>query len=125
MFDISGKSALITGGTSGIGAAIANRFSAAGCKVIAAGLPDEKPSSTLNHEIPVAPLDVSDPASIDRLADIASPEPHGYEWPEADPVDGLPTRGFGPQRECLFSPRLHIRWAGHSRPSASWKSTTR
>jgi 3-oxoacyl-[acyl-carrier protein] reductase len=37
IFDISGKSALITGGTSGIGAAIANQFSAAGCRVLAAG----------------------------------------------------------------------------------------
>jgi NAD(P)-dependent dehydrogenase (short-subunit alcohol dehydrogenase family) len=67
MFDISGKSALITGGTSGIGAAIANRFFDAGCKVIAAGLPDEKPSSSLNHEITVASLNVSDPESIERL----------------------------------------------------------
>src|SRR5260370_38385449 len=67
MFDIPGKSALITGGTSGIGAAIANRFFDAGCKVIAAGLPDEKPSPTLNHKITVAPLNVSDPASIERV----------------------------------------------------------
>jgi NAD(P)-dependent dehydrogenase (short-subunit alcohol dehydrogenase family) len=67
MFDISGKSALITGGTSGIGVAIANRFFDAGCKVIATGLPDEKPSSSLNHEITVASLNVSDPESIERL----------------------------------------------------------
>src|SRR5260370_25396155 len=67
MFDISGKSALITGGTSGIGAAIANRFFDAGCKVIAAGLPDEQPSPSLNHNITGAPLNVSDPASIERV----------------------------------------------------------
>src|SRR5580692_3251023 len=67
MFDISGKTALITGGTSGIGAAIANRFLDAGCRVVAAGLPDEKPSATLNPKITVASLNVSDPGSIARL----------------------------------------------------------
>jgi hypothetical protein len=36
-------------------------------------------------------------AGIDRFADIPSPEPDRYERPEADPVQGLPTRGFGPQ----------------------------
>jgi NAD(P)-dependent dehydrogenase (short-subunit alcohol dehydrogenase family) len=67
MFDISGKSVLITGGTSGIGAAVASHFFDAGCKVIAAGLPDEKPSPTFNNETTVASLNVSDPASIERL----------------------------------------------------------
>lgn len=67
MFDISGKTALITGGTSGIGAAIANRFLDAGCRVVAAGLPDEKPSATLNPKITVASLNVSDPGRIARL----------------------------------------------------------
>jgi NAD(P)-dependent dehydrogenase (short-subunit alcohol dehydrogenase family) len=68
MFDISGKTALITGGTSGIGAALANRFLEAGCRVVAAGLPDEKPSPALNPKAVVAPLNVSDPESIRRLA---------------------------------------------------------
>jgi NAD(P)-dependent dehydrogenase (short-subunit alcohol dehydrogenase family) len=67
MFDVSGKSVLITGGTSGIGAAIANCFFEAGCRVVAAGLPDEKPSATLNTKITVAPLNVSDPRSIEEL----------------------------------------------------------
>jgi NAD(P)-dependent dehydrogenase (short-subunit alcohol dehydrogenase family) len=67
MFDISGKSALVTGGTSGIGAAIANQLSAVGCRVLAAGLPEEKPAQDLNHRIEVAGLDVSDAESIRQL----------------------------------------------------------
>jgi NAD(P)-dependent dehydrogenase (short-subunit alcohol dehydrogenase family) len=67
MFDVSGKSALITGGTSGIGAAVANRFFEAGCRVIAAGLPDEKPSAALNPKITVTPLNVSGAKSIEDL----------------------------------------------------------
>lgn len=39
MFDFSGKTAVVTGGTSGIGAAIGAAFAAAGAKVVAAGLP--------------------------------------------------------------------------------------
>ena len=39
MFDISGRHALVTGGTSGIGAAIAAALAEAGCQVTAAGLP--------------------------------------------------------------------------------------
>jgi NAD(P)-dependent dehydrogenase (short-subunit alcohol dehydrogenase family) len=67
MFDISGKSALITGGTSGIGAAIANQLFAAGCCVLAAGLPEEKPIPDLDARIEVAGLNVSDVESIRRL----------------------------------------------------------
>ena len=37
MFDISGRHALVTGGTSGIGAAIAAALAEAGCHVTAAG----------------------------------------------------------------------------------------
>jgi NAD(P)-dependent dehydrogenase (short-subunit alcohol dehydrogenase family) len=40
MFDFSGKTAVVTGGTSGIGAAIAAAFASAGARVVAAGLPD-------------------------------------------------------------------------------------
>jgi NAD(P)-dependent dehydrogenase (short-subunit alcohol dehydrogenase family) len=67
MFDISGKSALITGGTSGIGAAIANQLFAAGCRVLVARLPEEKPTPDLVDRIEVAGLNVSDAESIRRL----------------------------------------------------------
>ena len=52
MFDFSGKTAVVTGGTSGIGAAIGAAFAAAGAKVVAAGLPT---------------LDVTDSAAVDAL----------------------------------------------------------
>jgi len=67
MFDISGKSALVTGGTSGIGAAIAKGLAAAGCRVLAAGLPANNAASQPNQGIEVAPLDVADTASIRLL----------------------------------------------------------
>ncbi len=52
MFDFGGKSVLVTGGTSGIGQAIAGAFKAAGATVIAAGLPE---------------LDVRSSAAIEKL----------------------------------------------------------
>src|SRR6478609_11845725 len=51
-FDFSNKHVLVTGGTSGIGKAIATAFSNAGAQVIAAGLPE---------------FDVTDPTSIATL----------------------------------------------------------
>ncbi|MGA8660531.1 MAG: SDR family oxidoreductase [Chthoniobacterales bacterium] len=69
MFDISGKSALVTGATSGIGAAIANGLTAAGCRVLAAGLPAEKAAGKLNADTDVALLDVADAGSVRRLVE--------------------------------------------------------
>jgi 2-dehydro-3-deoxy-D-gluconate 5-dehydrogenase len=67
MFDLSGKSALITGGTGGIGSAIAHGLLAASCQVFAADLPRVEPVPKLDNRIEVLPLDVSDAPSIDRL----------------------------------------------------------
>jgi NAD(P)-dependent dehydrogenase (short-subunit alcohol dehydrogenase family) len=67
MFDISGKSALITGGTGGIGSAIANALVAAGCHVLAAGLPYAEAGSELDDRTEVLPLDVADTQGIARL----------------------------------------------------------
>jgi NAD(P)-dependent dehydrogenase (short-subunit alcohol dehydrogenase family) len=55
VFNFSGKSVLVTGGTSGIGRAVADAFSMAGARVVAAGL--EGPDV----------LDVTDGAAVDAL----------------------------------------------------------
>ena len=68
---LHGKKALVTGGTQGIGAAIALQLAGMGAQVIAAGLP---PSEGWNEDNPlsaagirVTELDVSDPQSVSQL----------------------------------------------------------
>ncbi len=61
-FNFTGQSVLVTGGTSGIGLAIAEAFQAAGARVLAAGLPT---AQTL--AVPTAELDVADPSSVAQL----------------------------------------------------------
>jgi NAD(P)-dependent dehydrogenase (short-subunit alcohol dehydrogenase family) len=68
MFDISGRHALVTGGTSGIGAAIAAALAEAGCQVTAAGLPPAEGADGPPAGVTTVGLDVTDAASIDRLA---------------------------------------------------------
>jgi NAD(P)-dependent dehydrogenase (short-subunit alcohol dehydrogenase family) len=67
MFDISGRHALVTGGTSGIGAAIAAALAEAGCHVTAAGLPPASGASAPPDNVTAAALDVTDDGAIDRL----------------------------------------------------------
>ena len=61
MFDFTAKSVVVTGGTSGIGHAIANAFSRAGAKVVAAGLPSSDPSLP---NVETAIVDVADTQAI-------------------------------------------------------------
>ena len=63
-FDFAGRKVLISGGTSGIGAALASSFAAAGADVVAAGLPGpEIPAGVTEHR-----LDVRDGAAVADLA---------------------------------------------------------
>jgi NAD(P)-dependent dehydrogenase (short-subunit alcohol dehydrogenase family) len=69
MFDISGRHALVTGGTSGIGAAIAGALAEAGCHVTAAGLPPTAAAAVSESpaNVSTAALDVTDDDAVDRL----------------------------------------------------------
>ncbi|MBV9227615.1 MAG: SDR family oxidoreductase [Acidobacteriaceae bacterium] len=64
MFDFGGKQVLITGGTSGIGRAIAEAFSHAGAEVLAVGLRSEE---SLPAPIRTEILDVTDTTAVNQL----------------------------------------------------------
>ena len=62
-FDFSGRSVLVTGGTSGIGLEVAHAFRRAGAAVTAAGLPADADHQGLRVET----LDVSDAQAVDKV----------------------------------------------------------
>jgi NAD(P)-dependent dehydrogenase (short-subunit alcohol dehydrogenase family) len=64
MFDFQGKQVLVTGGTSGIGLAIAQAFSLAGANVISLGLASEE---SLPASVRTEILDVTDTEAVDKL----------------------------------------------------------
>ena len=70
MFDLSGKTALVTGATGGIGEAIARTMHAAGAEVVLSGRRVEKLEALageLGGRTHVAPCDLSDPEQADAL----------------------------------------------------------
>jgi NAD(P)-dependent dehydrogenase (short-subunit alcohol dehydrogenase family) len=72
--DLQGKVAVITGGASGIGAALGRAFAEQGCSVVLADVEaralDERARAIPGDVLSVV-TDVSDPAAVDRLADAA------------------------------------------------------
>ncbi len=70
MFDLSGKSALVTGASGGIGGAIAKVLHDAGAAVTLSGTREDALqalASTLGDRAFVVPANLSDPASLDSL----------------------------------------------------------
>lgn len=70
-FDFTGKTALVTGGVSGIGAAASLAFKRAGAHVIACGLTDQELAAALANRdfagIDIRHLDVTDARAVDEL----------------------------------------------------------
>jgi 3-oxoacyl-[acyl-carrier protein] reductase len=74
MFDLSGKTALVTGATGGIGAAIARSFHAQGAHVVLSGTREgvlEALASELGERTSAVAANLSDPAATDGLVEAA------------------------------------------------------
>ena len=70
MFDLTGRTALVTGASGGIGRAIAQAFSDAGAKVALSGTREavlQEVAATLKGETAIVPCNLSDPAAVDAL----------------------------------------------------------
>ena len=75
MFDLSGKNALVTGATGGIGEAIARALHARGATVAISGRQEDKLqalSAALGDRTHVVPCDLADRESVGQLIDAAS-----------------------------------------------------
>ena len=74
MFDLTGKTALVTGATGGLGSAIARAFHAQGAHVVLSGTREsvlEELASELGERTSAVPANLSDPAAVDGLVDAA------------------------------------------------------
>lgn len=75
MFDLTGKKALVTGATGGIGAGIARAFHKAGAEVAISGRQVDKLEALakdLGDRVHVVPCDLADKASVSKLIDEAT-----------------------------------------------------
>jgi 3-oxoacyl-[acyl-carrier protein] reductase len=74
MFDLTGKTALVTGATGGIGAAIARALHAQGAHVVLSGTREavlQELAAELGARTSAAPANLSDPAAVDGLVEAA------------------------------------------------------
>lgn len=70
MFDLTGRTALVTGASGGIGRAIAQALSEAGAKVALSGTREavlQEVAATLKGETAIVPCNLSDPEAVDAL----------------------------------------------------------
>ena len=74
MFDLSGKTALVTGATGGIGAAIAKALHGQGAHVVLSGTREavlRERAAELGSRTSAVPANLSDPAAVDGLVEAA------------------------------------------------------
>ncbi|RAK69016.1 3-oxoacyl-[acyl-carrier-protein] reductase [Phenylobacterium kunshanense] len=74
MFDLTGKTALVTGATGGIGAEIAKTLHAQGAHVVLSGTREavlQELAASLGERVSVAPANLSDSGAVDRLIEAA------------------------------------------------------
>src|SRR5258708_11851543 len=74
MFDLTGKTAVVTGATGGIGAAIAKALHAQGAHVVLSGTREavlQERAAELGARTSAVPANLSDPAAVDGLVEAA------------------------------------------------------
>ena len=115
MFDLTGKGALVTGASGGIGGAIAKALHGQGANVAISGTNKEKLealASELGERVTVLPCDLRNRAAVTALADSAEKAPrpgrHSRQQCRDHPRQSLHAhegRGVG-RRDCeSISPR--------------------